>query len=190
MTQLFGPSSNKISTLTLLLFALTIFLLGVSAYAYFQSSYHKSIGIVYEQPTPFNHKQHVNDLGLDCRFCHSAVEKSDTAGMPSTEVCMSCHLEIYKGQTSLEALHKSQNENIPIQWTKVHILPDHVYFNHSVHIKGGVTCVNCHGNVQNMTQVSKQKPLSMKWCLQCHIQHEEQSLEKKEGLTNCSTCHR
>lgn len=176
--------------ISLLFFIISLMLLAASTYAYFQSEYHTSVGVIREQPIPFSHKHHVNGLGLDCRFCHSAVEKSNTAGMPSTEVCMGCHKEIYRESPALAPLHKSMNEHVPIKWNRVHAMPDHVFFNHSIHIKKGVSCQSCHGNVELMPLVSKQQPMTMKWCLSCHMHPEKVGIDKHKDLTSCYTCHR
>jgi formate-dependent nitrite reductase cytochrome c552 subunit len=190
LPQIFRPSSNKFSLISIIFAVGLVLFMAVSAYAYFQSSYHTSVGIIHEQPLPFSHQHHVQGMGLDCRFCHSSVEKSNSAGMPSTEVCLSCHTEVYRDSKLLSPLHESFQRNKPLQWSRVHQLPDHVYFNHSIHIKRGVSCQSCHGDVEHMPFVSKQESLSMKWCLSCHLHPEKVSADIKEDVSSCYTCHR
>jgi hypothetical protein len=185
MPQIFRSSSNKLSLFSLIALFVTLILVAASAYGYFKSSYHTDVGVIREQVIPFSHKHHVQGLGLDCRFCHNAVEKSNTAGMPTTELCLGCHAEIYRDSPILRPLHESLKKDHPLKWTRVHNLPDHVYFNHSIHIKKNVSCEACHGDVGSMPLVSKQRPLTMMWCLECHKHASE-----TEDLTTCTTCHR
>jgi hypothetical protein len=194
MSQIFRPNSNNFSQLSLITIVLIVIFMSLSSYAYFQSSYYNEVGIFKEQPIPFSHKHHVQGLGLDCKFCHSAVEKSSTAGMPSTEVCMSCHSQIYQNSKVLKPLRDSLENNIPIKWNRVHELPDYVFFDHSIHLNKGITCLSCHGDVKKMPFISKQKSLTMSWCLECHT-HPENYLSPRTHvdraqLINCYTCHR
>lgn len=195
MPQLFRPGSNHFAYFSLSALLVFISLIAVSAYAYLQSSQYNGVGVFHEQPIPFSHKHHVKGLGLDCRFCHSAVEKSSTAGMPSTEVCMSCHSQVFKGNLLFSPLRKSLSQNTPIKWNRVHVLPDHVFFNHSIHVNKGISCLNCHGEVENMPLVKKTVPLTMKWCLECHNNPEKFISKDKlhvdrTRLNNCYECHR
>ena len=133
-----------------------------------RSPYRTAQHEVVEQPVPFSHQHHVNDIGIDCRYCHRAVTESSTAGVPSTEVCMTCHRELWKDSPMLEPVRQSWAKNEPLEWVRVHDLPDYVYFNHSIHIKKGIGCYECHGNVAEMPLTKQVQPLTMKWCLDCH----------------------
>lgn len=120
------------------------------------------------QPIPFSHRLHAGEMGIDCRYCHFNVERSSAATIPTTEVCMNCHSVVKKDSPLLKPLRDSMASGKPIQWVKVHRLPDYAYFDHSRHIHGGVSCVVCHGRVDQMDVVHQVKPLSMGWCLDCH----------------------
>lgn len=177
-----------------------------------------TVGAPVEQPVPFSHKHHVKDDGIDCRYCHTTVEKSSSAGMPPTQVCMTCHSQIFKDAPLLEPIRESYLKNVPIHWNCVNQLPDFVYFNHSSHVKKGIGCVTCHGRIDEMPLTSRAAPLTMQWCLDCHRSPERrvrprehvfdmhwQPMEdqaalgkklvelyhiQKGRITDCSTCHR
>jgi hypothetical protein len=120
------------------------------------------------QPVPFSHKHHVSGLGLDCRYCHTKVEISASAGMPSTAICMTCHSQIWTNAAMLAPDRKSLADNTPIRWTRVYTLPDYVFFDHSIHLAKGVGCTECHGPIGDMALTWKAGTLSMSWCLSCH----------------------
>jgi len=120
------------------------------------------------QPVAFDHKLHVGQLGLDCRYCHSNVEVSGHSNIPASQVCMNCHSQVQKNNPKLQPIRDSFATGQPVQWVKIHNVPDYAYFNHSAHINRGVSCVECHGKVNEMNVVFEDKPLSMGWCLQCH----------------------
>jgi cytochrome c7-like protein len=121
-----------------------------------------------EQPVPFSHKHHVSGLGLDCRYCHTMVEKSSDAGMPSTAICMTCHSQIWTNAAILAPDRQSLAENTPLRWARVYTLPDYVFFDHSIHIAKGVGCTECHGSIGDMELTWKATTLYMSWCLSCH----------------------
>jgi hypothetical protein len=121
-----------------------------------------------EQPIPFDHRHHVRDDGIDCRYCHDLVERSATAGMPPTERCLHCHGQIWAESPLLERVWRSRDEDRPIPWRRVNRLPDFVYFDHSVHVNHGIGCFSCHGPVDAMARVYQSAPLTMSWCLDCH----------------------
>jgi hypothetical protein len=127
-----------------------------------------------DQPVEFDHRHHVNDNGMDCRYCHYTVERSPYAGVPPTAVCMACHAQVWTQATLLEPVRQSFFENRPIEWQKVHRLPDFAYFDHSAHTRRGVGCVSCHGRVDQMARVYRVAPLVMGWCLDCHRSPERQ----------------
>jgi ferredoxin len=123
---------------------------------------------VVEQPVPFSHQHHVGGLGLDCRYCHTAVEHSSYASVPPTHTCMTCHSQLYTNAQMLAPVRQSLATGVPIHWNRVHRLPDYVYFDHSVHIANGVGCTTCHGQVDDMPLMWQAAPLTMSWCLECH----------------------
>ncbi|MBI3968242.1 MAG: cytochrome c3 family protein [Chloroflexi bacterium] len=136
--------------------------------AYVRSPYETRVGIPIQQPVHFSHKHHVADDGIDCRYCHTSVETSSFAGIPPTETCMNCHSQIWASSPALEPIRQSFQTGKPIEWERVHNLPDFVYFNHSIHVNKGIGCVECHGRVDLMETVYKQESLQMGWCLDCH----------------------
>ena len=174
------------------------------------------VGYQPKQPVAFSHALHAGELGIDCRYCHNTVEVSSHAATPPTQTCMGCHSMIRTASPKLEPLREAFKTDKPLQWVKVHDLPDYVYFNHSAHVRRGVGCVSCHGRIDKMETVYQHEPLSMGWCLECH-RNPENALRPKElitkmdyvpqgsqtsvGLklknefhlnpsTDCSTCHR
>lgn len=126
------------------------------------------VGYAPEQPVPYSHALHVGELGLDCRYCHNTVENAAHAAIPTTETCMNCHQRVKARSPFLEPLRASAASGRSLEWLKVHDLPDYVYFDHSVHVRNGVGCNECHGRIDTMDVVFQHEPLSMSWCLQCH----------------------
>ena len=120
------------------------------------------------QPVPYSHKQHAGDLGIDCRYCHNTVERAAFAALPPTRTCMNCHTLVLKDSLKLAPVRSSFASGAPIEWTKVHMLPQYAYFDHSVHVAAGVGCVSCHGRIDQMKVVQQVAPVSMSWCLECH----------------------
>ncbi len=168
MPQIFRRSSNTVSRVTLVG---CIAVLGGglwAAYIINDSPYLTRQGEFRQQPVPFSHKHHVGDDGIDCRYCHTSVESSSFAGIPSTHICMTCHSQIWSESATLEPVRESYRTNTPLQWVRVNDLADFVYFNHSIHVNKGVACIMCHGRVDQMPLTYRYKPLEMKWCLSCH----------------------
>ena len=216
MAQIFHPSTNTFSKVSI--FGAVFFIGGLlwAFGALERSSYMTGANVVLEQPVPFSHRHHVSQLGIDCRYCHTSVEESSFAGIPSTKTCMTCHSQIHNTAEMLEPVRASWRENKSIEWVRVNDLPDFAYFNHSIHVKKGVGCVTCHGPMGEMAITWRESPLTMEWCLQCHRGPEKfvrpraevfsttwkpegdqlalgQQLVKEhkiEKLTNCSVCHR
>lgn len=217
MAQIFGPRANTIGRIVLagipvalvLLFALYLLLMG--------SPYVTAQGNTPEQPVPFSHKHHVTEIGIDCRYCHFAVEQSAVAGVPPTHVCMSCHSHLWTKEKMLEPIRASYRDDKPLHWNQANRLPGYVYFDHSIHIAKGIGCTTCHGAVDQMPLIHQARPLTMGWCLSCHRdpapnlrrpddvfsvdwtpshdQAEQHRLLARYDiqtthLTDCSTCHR
>jgi hypothetical protein len=120
------------------------------------------------QPIPFSHQHHVGDDGIDCRYCHTSVERSSFAGIPATDVCMTCHSQLFTDAPVLAPLREAARSGRPIHWVRVHDLPDFVYFNHSIHLAKGIGCIECHGRVDQMPRIRRVASLEMQWCLGCH----------------------
>lgn len=141
------------------------------------------IGYAPTQPVPFSHALHVGQLGMDCRYCHTTVDSAAFAAIPPTQTCMNCHAQIKADSVNLVAVRESWAEGTPIDWVKVHDLPDYVYFNHSAHINKGVGCNTCHGQINEMEVVYQARTLSMSWCLDCH-REPEKYLRPLDEVTN------
>jgi hypothetical protein len=216
MAQIFHRSTNTISRVSIYGAVILIAILGYAVDVVNQTSYVTEVHNARPQPVPFSHKHHVGELGLDCRYCHTSVEISSSAGMPPTQTCMSCHSQIWTGAAILEPVRASYRDSTPISWTRVNALPDFVYFNHSIHVAKGVGCTTCHGPVAEMNITWRENSLYMRWCLECHNAPEKYLRPKSEvfnafyeppsdqealgnrlmkeykvqKLTNCTTCHR
>ena len=219
MPQIFHHSTNVLAKLTI--FGAIFIILGALwvVAAINRSSWNTGAYVEREQPVQFSHKHHAGDDGIDCRYCHTSVETSASAGMPATQTCMNCHSQIWADSPYLEPVRESVRTGKPIQWTRVNDLPDYVYFNHSIHINKGVGCSTCHGNVAQMPLMYQAASLQMEWCLACHRNPENFVRDKKDvfkmdwqppanqaqagaelvkrnkiqdtfTLTSCSTCHR
>lgn len=174
------------------------------------------IGYQPKQPVPYSHALHVGELGLDCRYCHTTVEKSAHAAVPPAQFCMNCHTTIRADSLQLTPVRESFATGAALKWTRVHDLPDYVFFNHSAHVTRGVGCEECHGRIDLMEEVYQFAPLTMGWCIDCHrdpsprlrdpalvttmgysppgdrreIGREVAERNFINPPTNCSTCHR
>lgn len=167
MAQIFPEWTNKIPILAAL--ALVVCVLAGTAFIwYFFSPEFTDVGYKPDQPVEYSHKLHAGDLGLDCRYCHVGVERSAVASIPPTQICMNCHNLIKTDSEKLLPVRQSWDTGIPIEWVRVHKVPDFAYFNHSVHLRADIGCASCHGNVAEMDVVRQMEPLSMSWCLDCH----------------------
>jgi hypothetical protein len=144
------------------------------AFTYYATPKTLVVGYQPAQPIPFSHKIHVDQIGVDCRYCHSFAEVSGFSNVPTGSTCWNCHQHVQPTSPKLAPLHKSMDpaypgyDGKPLEWVRVHKLPDYVYFNHSAHVNRGVSCQSCHGNVNTMEVISQDQPLSMSWCLDCH----------------------
>lgn len=216
MSQIFPPSSNSYARGSIVALVVLVSVLGLTLYWASKSPLMTRAETVREQPVQFSHQHHAGGLGIDCRYCHSSVEISTSAGIPPTKTCMNCHSQIWVTSPYLEIVRASFRDNDPLTWTRVHDLPDFAYFNHSVHVKKGMGCSTCHGRVDRMPLVYQENSLQMEWCLECHRNPErfvrpreavyqmdyeppanQEELGRKlveeyqiQSLTSCSTCHR
>jgi hypothetical protein len=219
MAQIFSRRANVHSRVIIAGLAVLVCGAGWATSAIFWSPYTTYVNVPLEQPVPFSHKHHVGDDGIDCRYCHTSVEKSSFAGIPSTQVCMTCHSQLWTEAPLLEPVRRSLTTNKPLQWNRVNDLPDFAYFNHSIHVAKGVGCATCHGQLDQMPLTWRTQTLYMKWCLECHrapqnfvrpaseiynLHWQPPRDQEKQGarlvrqyqidttgrLTNCSVCHR
>ena len=219
MPQIFHRSTNTLSKVSifgaLFILAASLWVLaGINRSSYVTQAY-----VARAQPVQFSHKHHVSDDGIDCRYCHTTAETGAVAGLPPTKTCMNCHSQLFADSPYLEPVRESWRTGKPIQWTRVHDLPDFAYFDHSIHINKGVGCSTCHGRVDQMPLMWQVASLQMEWCLECHRQPErfirprreifnmewqpppnqleegsklkaEYKIQNPGVLTSCSTCHR
>jgi len=216
MSQIFHRSTNSIAKVSIFSGVIGVGLLIALAYGMDRGAYITDVGEAKDQPVPFSHKHHVTDDGIDCRYCHTSVETSAVAGVPATEICMSCHSQIWAEAVLLEPVRASYRTGESLAWTRIHDLPDFVYFNHSIHINKGIGCSSCHGREDLMPLMYKVNTLYMNWCIDCH-RHPEKNIRPREevfnmayeqpanqeefgrklmkeyhvqSLTDCQTCHR
>ena len=140
----------------------------VAGVTYYFTPKYARVGYQPIQPVSFSHDVHANQMGIDCRYCHTDVDKSWYSNVPSSETCMKCHSTVLADDPRLEPIRESFKNNKPVPWVQVHKTPDYVYFNHAVHVNRGVSCVKCHGPVNKMDEVRHTKSFSMTFCLDCH----------------------
>ena len=216
MPQIFHHSTNTIARVSIYGALLLLFAAGYLGYAIYASPYFTEVNRARPQPVPFSHKHHVGELGLDCRYCHTTVDTSASAGMPPTQTCMTCHSQIWVGSAMLEPVRASYRADQSIAWTRVNAVPDFVYFNHSIHVAKGVGCTTCHGPIGEMDITYRAESLYMRWCISCHNAPEKYLRPREDvfdafyrppkdqlalglklkaeyhvqSLTYCSTCHR
>ena len=216
MAQIFHRSTNTISRVSVFGGIGIIVVLVATLAAINRSSYVTEVGVARSQPVQFSHKHHVGDDGIDCRYCHTSVEESSFAGIPSTKICMNCHSQIWAESPILEPVRESFRTGKSLEWTRVNNLPGFVYFDHSIHVHKGVGCSTCHGQVDQMPLMWRENSLYMEWCLECHrnperfVRPREQVFNmdwqppsdqialgqklvqeyKIAQLTSCSVCHR
>ncbi len=216
MAQLFHPSTNTFSRVSIFGAVLILAALAWVVAVIYRSPYITEAGVVRVQPVPFSHKHHVRGIGIDCRYCHTSVEDSAFAGLPPTKTCLNCHSQIWADSPMLQPIRESFRSGRSIEWTRVHNLPGFVYFDHSIHVHKGIGCVTCHGRVDEMPLMWRENSLYMEWCLACHREPErfvrpreyvfsmdwkpqvdQASLGRMlvqeyhiRKLANCSICHR
>ena len=183
MAQIFHRSSNTLARASILGVVLLLSAVGAALMELQRSPYVTNQHIAPDQPVPFSHQHHVSGLGLDCRYCHTSVEQSSFAGIPPTKTCMNCHAQLWTSADMLHPVRFSYHSGESLRWTRVHDLPDYVYFNHSIHVAKGVGCYSCHGAVDQMPLMYQENTLQMEWCLNCHRQPEK-FLRPKEQVFN------
>jgi hypothetical protein len=212
------PTWTKWLPLKLVIAMLCLGTMTAVAVTYYFTPKYTRVGYQPIQPVSFDHSLHVNQLGIDCRYCHQSVEVSGTSSVPSTQTCMTCHTQIKKQSPKLAIVQSSWATGESIPWVKIHKAPDYVYFNHAIHVNSGVSCYSCHGQINQMEVVWHDQPQSMGWCLECHRhpegnvrpkdqvynmdwRAESPSVQRKEGQkfvkewninppVNCAACHR
>jgi cytochrome c7-like protein len=172
MAQIFHRSTNLIARVSIFGGAIIVALLGFALYEIMLSPWYTSAQVAPPQPVPFSHRHHAGELGIDCRYCHTSVQKSSFAGVPPTQTCMTCHSQIWTNATMLEPVRESYRTDQSLAWTRVNALPDFVYFDHSIHVAKGVGCTTCHGPIGTMPMTYREGSLYMSWCLNCHRQPE------------------
>jgi len=218
MAQLFQPYADMGVRAVLVAIAVSPAVLIAASFAVPRSPFVTGQSLVHLQPIPFSHEHHVGFDGLDCRYCHFGAETSRWAGIPPTEVCMTCHSQIFTEAAVLAPARDSLASGEPIPWRRVKALPDYVYFDHSIHLAKGVGCTTCHGQVDQMPLTLQAQPMTMGWCIDCHrnpaphLRRREEVFadswsppadQSEEGrklmaqyeidtthLTDCSVCHR
>jgi hypothetical protein len=167
MSAIFPKWTNRLPLLIVVGGGLVATAVTAGVWYYFTPKYFR-VGYQPIQPVAFSHATHAGQVGMDCRYCHSAVEKSWFSNIPSSSTCMNCHNQVLKDDPRLALVRESAASGKPIPWVQIHRVPDFVYFNHSVHVNRGVSCVECHGRIDQMDEVYHAKPLSMSFCLDCH----------------------
>ena len=168
LAQVFSPAADTALRLFVLATALVLGALMLGAWDYSSSAYVTGVGMVQSQPVPFSHQHHVQDVGMDCRYCHTNAESGPNAGLPPTHTCMTCHSQLWTGAEALAPVRASLATGQPLRWQRVSKLPDYVYFDHSIHVSRGVGCVECHGRMDQMPLAWRAEPFQMQFCLDCH----------------------
>jgi len=168
MSQLFPRRANALARSSLAAGLFLVLFLGWVVFTLMRSSWATGREEFVEQPIQFSHAHHVGGVGIDCRYCHTSVEKSSFAGIPPTKTCMNCHSQLWTNAPILEPVRASYRDNVNLTWIRVNDLPDFVYFNHQIHVKQGVGCATCHGPIDKMPLTYQAKSLLMEWCLECH----------------------
>ncbi len=182
MPQIFSEKANNVPLY--LVAGLAVAALAVPALIwYYFSPEFTDVGHRPIQPVAFSHKLHAGELELDCRYCHAQVEVAAVASVPPTQVCMNCHQLVTQASEKLAVIRDSVATGQPVEWIRVHKVPEYAYFDHSVHIGAGVGCSSCHGDIRKMEVVTQMEPLSMGWCLECH-RNPDLHLRERDEITN------
>ncbi|HEU4649534.1 MAG TPA: cytochrome c3 family protein [Gemmatimonadales bacterium] len=214
MPALFPPRSNRIARGVLVAALVLAVAVPVGLMVWVRTPAVTEEGRRVVQPVQFDHRIHAADLKIDCRYCHYTVDRTAMAGMPATETCVPCHKSVWLSGAPFTPVRQSLARTRAIPWVRVNRLPDFVYFNHAIHVKGGIACESCHGRVDRMAEVRQAAPLTMGWCLDCHRNPEPHrrpasavvamgwspaphaapvaplGAERIRAITSCSACHR
>jgi hypothetical protein len=182
MSAIFPKWTNRLPLMIIIGLLLVGTAVTAGVWYYFTPKYTR-VGYQPIQPVPFSHAIHAGQLGLDCRYCHTGVEKSWFSNIPAASTCMNCHSQVLKDDPRLALVRESAATGKPIEWIQIHKLPDFAYFNHSVHVNRGISCVECHGRIDQMDEVYHAKPFSMAFCLECH-RHPELKLRPEDKITD------
>jgi hypothetical protein len=183
MGPLFRPRHNTLAQISLFVVAAGAAGVPLGLMLYARTPLARGMQDPVEQPIQFDHRHHTKDEGIDCRYCHNTVDRSPSAGIPQTQLCMNCHSQVWNKSPILEPVRESFAKNKPIKWNRVYQVPEFVYFNHSIHVNKGVGCISCHGKVGEMAAIEKATPLTMSWCLECH-RRPEANLRPVDEITN------
>ena len=167
MAVIFPRWTNHLPTVVAAVVPLAAVVVAAAIWYWF-SPWFTDVGYQPDQPVAFSHRLHAGEMGMDCRYCHNTVERAATAAVPPAATCMNCHKVVKADSPLLEPLVASVGGGEPLAWARVHLFPDHAYFDHSVHLAAGVGCNQCHGRIDQMDRVTQDQPLSMSWCLDCH----------------------
>lgn len=183
MAQIFHPSMRVISRASILVTLIILAVVAIVSAELYRSGYTTDVHVPREQPIPFSHEHHVNGLGIQCGYCHTTAERTSFAGIPHTHTCMTCHSQIWSTSPMLQPVRSSYQTQKPLEWVRVHDLPDFAYFNHSIHVNKGIACETCHGRVDLMPLTWRENTLHMSWCLDCHRAPEKYIRPKSEVYT-------
>ena len=167
MANLFPRWTNLLAPKVIFCGGLVVTAVTLGMWYYFTGKYTR-VGYMPTQPVAFQHTIHVQQLGMDCRYCHSYVEVSSHSNVPNTQTCMNCHTAIKANSPKLQPVRDSWKTGQPVEWVRIHRLPDYAYYNHAAHVNRGISCVSCHGQINEMNVVWEDKSLGMAWCLECH----------------------
>jgi hypothetical protein len=187
MSKVFPKWSNALP-LKIVVFVFVFVTTLLAGITYYVTPKYTRVGYEPTQPVYYEHSFHVGELGMDCRFCHDGVDQSDVANVPTAETCMKCHSMVATDSPLLEKVRESYASGLPIAWERVHELPDYTYFSHQAHVNRGVSCVDCHGRVDEMDVVHQVEPHSMGWCLDCH-RNPEEALRPLDQVYNLDWVH-
>ena len=182
MSAIFPKWTNRLPLMIIVGVVLIGSAVTAGVWYYFSPKYYR-VGYQPIQPVPFSHAVHAGQLGMDCRYCHTGVEKSWFSNIPAASTCMNCHTQVLKDDPRLAPVRESAATGKPIEWIQIHKLPDFAYFNHSVHVNRGISCVECHGRIDQMDEVYHAKPFGMAFCLDCH-RHPELKLRPENKITD------
>lgn len=168
MAQIFSPRTDRLVRLVAIAALVAIIAAIWALLAWRASPQVTGVGVERPQPVRFSHELHAGRLGIDCRYCHVGVDRTASAGLPTTETCMTCHSQIWRDAPDLAPVQDSHDSGEPLVWSRIHRLPDHSRFHHAIHLDKGVACETCHGRVDQMRTTTQVVDMTMAWCLDCH----------------------